>query len=213
MLNYGYWKYAANNKRKRGTMKKGFTLIELLVVVLIIGILAGVAVVEYKGAIKRARVLKGIPLGRAIQTAMDEYAMAGGGWSDVQFDMLTFSLPDGATDGDGNPYSKLPAKNKWICYDFGKADMRCYQLQSGDSHKKDGRLQYKSLYRDPANSAAGSDAEGILYFYSNYSGAENGAYNGWIRCTYQTGASKKYTEEFCQMLGGTKMQNNSYRIN
>ena len=196
-------------------MKKGFTLIELLVVVLIIGILAGVAVVEYKGAIKRARALKGIPLGRAIQTAMDEYAMAGGNWSDMFFGGLTFSLPDGATDENGNPYvnGRLDTlgKNKWICYDFRKADMRCYQLQSGN--KKYGRLQYKTLYVDPANSTGGSDAEGILYFYSNYSGAEDGAYDGWIRCTYQNGANKLYTEEFCKMLGGVKMQNNSYRIN
>ena len=44
-------------------MKKGFTLIELLVVVLIVGILAGFAAVEYQKAIKRTRALKGIPLG------------------------------------------------------------------------------------------------------------------------------------------------------
>ncbi len=53
--------------------KLGFTLIEMLVVVLIIGILAGIALPQYQGAVRKARVAEAKIALRAIGDAADRW--------------------------------------------------------------------------------------------------------------------------------------------
>ncbi len=90
--------------------RSGFTLIELLVVVLIIGILAAVAVPQYKVAVVKARVGTILPLIKAISQAKQTYFLANGTYT-TDVSLLDVDLPNDCQKTN-------PGNASWKCGEY-----------------------------------------------------------------------------------------------
>jgi len=112
--------------------KKAFTLLELLVVVLIIGILAVIALPQYKRAVDRSTAAQGISIIKSVWQSMESYYLTNNSFP-TSFDQLDIEIPWTGNDGPQINVKDTRSNDKWSLqiYNGGQAKYILITIISG----------------------------------------------------------------------------------
>lgn len=120
------------NEESKNKFKKGFTLIELLVVVLIIGILAGIALPQYKKTVEKVHFNNAVSRIEALKKQIELYFLQQGGFPSSKVSFL----------GDRN---NLVLDYTWADLDVDfTAGLNC-DTDGGNNHCQDGHYFYGAV--------------------------------------------------------------------
>ncbi len=98
-------------------MKTGFTLIEVLVVVLIIGVLASLALPQYRRAVIKSHASEAFSLCRSVSSAIELWGMANGNnWQSLIEDGDPFELLDISLKLEPYPLNPKLRRSKRFVY-------------------------------------------------------------------------------------------------
>ena len=171
-------------------MKKGFTLIELLVVVLIIGILAAVALPQYKKAVIKSKVATVLPLMASLSQAEDVFYFANGAYTaSTELDLLDVHAL-GNCQAIGS--SGFACGDFYIQWGSGSTVLASYCPGNSDNFTK-----------------CKNNRDFQLGIQGTYGGAHAWAKPGVYRCIIQN--SSKIGEAVCKALGKELIENGKKR--
>ncbi len=115
------------NEQKSKTVNKGFTLIELLVVVLIIGILAAIALPQYKMAVEKSIMQEAIMNLRTIASAQDRFYLTNNRYALYdEMHKLDIEIPGEIKDSSQTGLSGNRIMTKYFIYspNFGSGGVK-----------------------------------------------------------------------------------------
>lgn len=156
------------NKKIQNKFAKGFTLLELLVVVLIIGILSAIALPQYRKAVLKADLSRGIALVESLYKAQQVYYLTHGDYT-TDLDDLDVSIPK----DDSCTKTTLSTVSYYDC-DYGRVYNTKNAVQFQNKPAKSEYANKKIAYTHQLKDSSGFKA-GQRYCYAkpNYKIAQD----------------------------------------
>ena len=159
--------------------KKGFTLIELLICVLIIGVLAAVALPQYKLAVEKSKAAQVLSLVKSFADAEERFYML--------YDRYTYNYTDLDLELPSTKTAPCRSKSAQTCYDIEGWSFEIFR---------------ESKKGDPVSIEVNKDPIIITAYIEE---SRKNTY-GRLTCTVRNVANKEFGHRICKALGGKSPQ-------